>query len=508
MSTEKKSPYHHLFRLLHWVLSISMLTLIGTGIGLHAIARPGWSLFGAFKPWMPAGNLMFIHYVAALFFAPAALISIVLFLKRFKPKKSHFKQLRWITNYLLVIGSIVSIISSLGLLLNVSIGTYQFLRFLHLASGLFITPLALTVHIVMALSKHIKILPMVFFPFRQPKWASLLWYPAIALFTSIVLLQVIPKKTGQRLLTAEKTENAPAEVENLKDLSWNDTKTLEIQLINGVGFDRGSSRMKLNAMYDDTYLYIRANWTDPELNTLYWPVKRTADGWKYMQSSWNDEQIHYEDKFSMIFPVEESQLFNQFGCSISCHQSKDAERFPYGYKATPMHVDVWHWKGSRSGSVGYVDDKYWHEADMDRKDVGRYGDGGIGGPYTKNINKEHTAPLYLPKDDSFVINNGGALLREGAVEYTEELAANIPEGTIIPGVVVSPFPGDRGHVECSHDYSDGAHTLWIRRKLDTNSDDDVKFVPGQSVAFSTAAFDHAAKRHAYHMAVYRLYLKP
>ena len=144
---------------------------------------------------------------------------------------------------------------------------------------------------------------------------------------------------------------------------------------------------------------------------------------------------------------------------------------------------------------------------MERKDVGRYGDSGISGPYTKNINKDHTAPLFLPKDDSYVINKGGALLREGAVEYTEKLAAKIPVGTLIPGVVVSPFTGDRGDVHCISSFEDGHHTLWMRRKLDTNSKDDVVFSPGESVAFAAAAFDHAAKRHAYHMTTYRLLLK-
>lgn len=323
------------------------------------------------------------------------------------------------------------------------------------------------------------------------------------------LLGRVSAKTIESLvLTAEKTKRSPESVEALRTLDWAVSVPRKIDLNNGVGFSNGATTLDLRAIYDDHFLYVRAQWVDPTDSTLYWPVKRTADGWHYMQTSLHDEQIHYEDKFAMVFPIGHQPAFTQFGCALSCHQGKDTDRFPYGYKASKTPIDVWHWKGSRSGSVGYIDDKYWHHADMNRKDVGRYGDGGQSAPYTKNINKEQTAPLYLPKDESYVINNGGALKREGAVEYSEELAKDIPEGTLVPGVVVSAFEGDRGDVECAHDYSNGKHTLWIRRKLDTGSSNDARFVPGDSIPFCVSAFDHAAKRHAYHLAVYTLYLKP
>jgi hypothetical protein len=380
-------------------------------------------------------------------------------------------------------------------------------RFLHSVSGLALLPLAFIVHLILALTIHIKVLPFVFFPFRHAKWSTMIWIPIVGAITTVLILQVPAKKSSSHTLKAEKVEAVAAGMPAVQALDWDEAKPLNTHLVNGVGFDKGVSKLELRAKYDETYLYVRAVWSDPTESTDYWPVKRTADGWEYMQASVADEQSMYEDKFSMIFPIKEDPMFNQVGCSTSCHQSQDIERFPYGFKAAKNPFDVWHWKSSRSGAVGFVDDKYWHTADMDRKDVGRYGDNGDSAPYTKNISKDHTHPLYLPKDDSYIINKGGALMREGALEYTEELAAKIPEGTLIPGVVVSPFEGDRGDVHCISDYKDGHHTLWMRRKLDTGNKDDVVFIPGESVAFAASAFDHAAKRHAYHMTTCRLRLQ-
>jgi hypothetical protein len=505
MKEKKISPYHHLFRVLHWVLGIGMPVLIYTGIGLHSVARPDWSFIDHYVSWFPGGRIMFWHLIAALAFIPAALISGVIFIKRYQANSVW--TWRWVANFLLVIGSVISLISAFGLLCDVPNLLYQISRFIHSVSGLVLLPLAFIVHLLLALTVHIKVLPFVFFPFRHPKWSTFIWIPIVAGITTVFLLQLPAKKSSSHVLKADKIEAVADSMQAVQALDWDTAEPLNTHLVNGVGFDKGVSELELRAKYDESYLYVRAIWTDPTENTDYWPVKRTADGWEYMQASAADEQSMYEDKFSMIFPINEDPDFNKFGCATSCHQSTDTERFPYGYKASETPFDVWHWKSSRSGAVGFVDDKYWHTADMERKDVGRYGDGGIPGPYTKNINKEHTAPLYLPKDDRYVINKGGALLREGAIEYTEELASKIPVGTLIPGVVVSPFEGDRGNVHCISTYGEGKHTLWIRRKLDTGSKDDVVFNPGESVAFAASAFDHAAKRHAYHMTTYRLLLK-
>ena len=44
------SGYGHLFRLLHWVLTITFLVLLASGLSLHAISRPDRSFFSGVLP--------------------------------------------------------------------------------------------------------------------------------------------------------------------------------------------------------------------------------------------------------------------------------------------------------------------------------------------------------------------------------------------------------------------------------------------------------------------------
>jgi hypothetical protein len=167
---------------------------------------------------------------------------------------------------------------------------------------------------------------------------------------------------------------------------------------------------------------------------------------------------------------------------------------------------VWHWKATRTDPVGQVDDKYWSEVDFEAKDVGRHGDPKTGGGYNKNISDDGTHPTFLPDDPAAV--RQGIIPADRTVEYSEEVAAKIPEGTIIPGIVASPFVGDRGDVLCSSRHEDGRWTVYMSRELDTGSEHDMKFDPGQSYRFGCAVFDRCSKRHAYNLLPYRLVLEP
>ncbi|MCF7864488.1 MAG: hypothetical protein K9L89_06850, partial [Kiritimatiellales bacterium] len=371
--------------------------------------------------------------------------------------------------------------------------------------GLVLLPLAFIVHVILALTVHIKVLPFVFFPFRHPKWSTFIWIPIVAVVTTAAINQLPVKQSASHRLLAEKIGDVPIDIKAVPDLNWDAARPLKTRLVNGVGFDKGVTRLELRAMYDNTYLYMRAQWEDDTDSTVYWPIQKTAEGWKYLQNSLNDEQELYEDKFALLFPIDQSVLFDQVGCAAYCHQSSDTKRFPYGYKASKDPLDVWHWKAARTDPMGYVDDKYWQGHDTSLTDVGRKSDSGDKAGYLKNISEDHTHPLYLPKDENSVIK--GAILQSGAVEYTEELGARIPEGTIIPGLVIHDIQGDRGDIRCVSEYKDGIHTLWMRRQLDTGSEYDVLFTPGESVSFAASAFDHAAKRHAYNMTSYKLLLK-
>jgi len=81
-------------------------------------------------------------------------------------------------------------------------------------------------------------------------------------------------------------------------------------------------------------------------------------------------------------------------------------------------------------------------------------------------------------------------------------------GDEVPGIVVTPFAGDRGDLSAKHAWKDGVWTLVIARKLATNSEFDVQFNDlKKEYAFGGAIFDNAQVRHAYNTGVLKMKLE-
>jgi hypothetical protein len=373
----------------------------------------------------------------------------------------------------------------------------------HAAFGLVVLPLGFFWHVFRGLTKYWRWIVPSFRPLKDPRWVQVGVFALAAVITTWVLFEGWPLNPPWRDLVAPRIEPASSAPADPSGLPWDRAEPVTMRLLNGAGFSSGQTDLTLQALHDGKDLYVKASWEDPSADRSYVPWRRVEDGWEYLQTSAKDETVHYEDKFSMIFPIEKSWLFDQVGCALYCHV--DGE-FRYGYKGGQPDVDVWHWKSVRTDPVGQVDDKYWSVVDLEAKDVGRHGDPSTGGGYTKNISEEGTEPLFLPEGPGAI--RKGAILRDQAVEYTAERADEIPLESIIPGIVCSADEGDRGDVACTSTHRRNRWTLYIRRRLDTQSPHDVKFTPGGATSFGCAAFDHAAKRHAYSMPTYRLVLEP
>lgn len=498
---KRRTGYSHNFRIAHWVLALSMPVLLYSGICIHSIARPDWSLIGRFPTFFPGGRVILWHQVAGLFFAPAAVIAAIVFFRRHS--LSRLRGLRRIVNVVLLVVGLGSVISMLPLIYpGGPSGLYHIARFIHAICGMVILPVALLIHCVLAFTRYRALLVPVFAPLRQSQWLGVFWFPAGIAVAFLMTSQAISRRTAGHTLEAARIAEQVSDIDGVRALPWDSARPLELRLVNGHGFDRGTSRMTLKSMYNDTHLFIVAKWDNPTEDRRYWPWKRTEQGWEHLVSEPTDETIYYEDKFSLIFPVDRDPAFSTFGCSVYCHAHGD---FRYGYKAASSKVDVWHWKATRTDPMGYVDDKYWLGHDLEAKNVGRFADPKEGNGSAKNNSEDKTRPMMLPVGDDAEFN--GALLRSKATEYTEEAAEAIPPGALVPGIVVEPIAGDRGDVVCSSLYENGTWTLYIMRALDTGSGNDTVFAPGGRYDFSAAAFDHCAKRHAYNAQVYRLWLK-
>ena len=383
---------------------------------------------------------------------------------------------------------------------------YTIARLTHAVLGLAVLPIALVWHLFEGLGPHRAALVPAFHPWADPSWKRLPIIIPVALVTTCLVLNGLPMAPPWRDLVAERIDPVDG---SLDSIDFGSAQPMAIELANGAGHDKGRVRITLQALHDGNELFVRARWPDREANRRYMPWKKTERGWEHLVTSENDESLYYEDKFALIFPTVASPRFERFGCAATCHVGSGSafgRSQAYGYKGHVPEIDVWHWKATRTSSVGQIDDKYWSKIDFEAKDVGRHGDPKERGGYTKNVSEDHTHPAMLPAEPEAV--REGIIPADRAVEYTEDLAAAIPAGTIIPGMVAEAVVGDRGDVSCVARHSDGQWVLLIRRELDTGSPHDAKFAPGGRYTFGCAAFDCSSKRHAYNHLVYRLELKP
>jgi len=484
------------FRLMHWLLVVSAAALIVTGLSLHAAARPDWSLFSGVVPrWLMSGYMNWWHTVAALVFAPAVVAAIwVCWRGQLFARPTHL---------ILLGGGLLTIITG-WLLMNPwgSFEVYGLSRFIHAAVGLLLIPLGFLWHGVTGLTRYRRLLWPAFRPWGNVRWGYLFAFVVLAVATTCLTLNGLPVHFPWRNLVARPLPGG-TDTADMAALPWEIAPPLVIAAANGMGFDAGQTHVTLRALHDDKELFLLAQWDDPEANYRYMPWQKTSDGWRHLVTNPDDESVYYEDKFSLAFPTVHDWEFDRFGCAASCHVGGGR---PYGFKGSDSIVDSWHWKSTRTDPVGQVDDKYWHRIDFKAKDGGRYGDPKEGGGYDKNSAKDGLRPAFLP--DEMAACYHGIIPREHAVPYSEQEAATLPDETIIPGIVAGPFVGDRGDVLCKSQHREGRWNLWIRRKLDTGSQYDVRFVPGGSHPFGCAAFDRTSKRHAYGLMPYRLVLEP
>jgi len=500
--SQSPPAYSYRFRVSHWILLVSLGILIPTGLSLHAAARPDWSVFsGAVPSWLLRGRMNLWHYWAAVAFLPALLVCLPMMLRKDSWRRP--------TRVILIGGGFLLALSGLWMLFPWGPNAaYKTAVAIHAAVGLLVLPIALLLHGTTGFTKYVKHLVPSFRVWREVQWGGVVALVVVGVLSAWLMFEGWPLKASWRNLVATRIpaqvgDSADEGQVDLADLPWDRAMPLSVMLVGGSGFSSGQTEMTLRALHDGEDLFIKAQWDDPSEDYEYWPWQKRADGWEYLQTSKKDETVHYEDKFSMVFPIKPSWHFEQAGCAIYCHV--DGE-YGWGYKGGQPDIDVWHWKGARTGSAGQIDDKYWSVVDFSSEEIGRVGDPDPkDGGYVKNITDDGSQPLYLPDKWENVFQ--GAIPKTHAVDYDPQRDKDIPVGTKLPGVVSDAFQGDRGDVSCQSVYGEDQWTFFIRRKLDTGSEHDVQFVPGSTHSFGCAAFDHAAKRHARSMPVLRLVLE-
>ena len=150
---KKKTPYGYLFRLSHWILAGGMIFLIFSGYGIDGVSMSSWSLLDNYPSFYPGFRAIHWHKIIGIVFAPAAIISFILFM----PKMANMRMsnVRKLVATLVIGSGVVCAITSLGLIYsNTPAVVYHTCRFLHSVCGLIIAPISLIIHIYLALFKY------------------------------------------------------------------------------------------------------------------------------------------------------------------------------------------------------------------------------------------------------------------------------------------------------------------------------------------------------------------
>ncbi len=319
---------------------------------------------------------------------------------------------------------------------------------------------------------------------------------------------------------------------DISDPIWRSARPVTVLTQQGANLDgTGASTVQIRAVHDGESAYFAFVWDDPTRSLKHLPLVKTKDGWLLLQEKYDrgDEDRFFEDKFAVLLTTADvlipgDRTFHSGGAPLADKPVSFSGRGLH-YTTGDVIADVWEWKATSGGRLGFADDDHFGPPAEPTKAqaAGRAPyKGGFAGdpgtvPYADNFERRPPGgydraitPLRLPKDWQATRAAMGAIdldpdhgESEGAkwwmseaesVPYAAEQDARIPVGAIIPGVIISgTYTGDRADIRSAARWAAGRWTLELARRLDTRSPYDVRIATG--VYLRVAVFDHTESHH-------------
>lgn len=127
-----------------------------------------------------------------------------------------------------------------------------------------------------------------------------------------------------------------------------------------------------------------------------------------------------EDRISVIFDKKESPIagFGTMGCAVSCHSGMASHNL-----LSDNILDHWHWRGGRSGPMGYAEDAAINNVERIRDDLGAMP--------TKFI---RSGGDRLREDqDGILSGTGHPVLSDGFPRFVFNKGKTMPGGFVVPG---------------------------------------------------------------------------
>lgn len=539
--------------LLHWLTVGAVMVSLATGLRISADA-----LDAVISRWMapilPQGEIWSVHIIAGLtlFGASTAYLAYMALsglgnrvaLRRLKMwRMATTSKLRWMSANILLhwlLYALVVVLTVTGILLYLGFGGW-----------------VVSVHVTAAMSMLAYTLVHILSHFGYGGWRQLLrifrparLMPAAGrrsqrplLMATVIAIPVTAAAVGLDFgsrdeLVVGQARTPPTLDGVLDEDVWRNARPVRVRTQQGANLGgSGESTVEIRAVHDGAKIYFAFRWQDPTRSLARLPLLKQQDGWHVVGTHAGEADVvdFYEDKFAVIFSRSDG-----FGAGGATHLGpKPLDDKPSSLNQRGLHytgdgsvIDMWQWKASRGGLLGYMDDQYIgppREPTADEaakraryqggywNDPGRAfysynfgfeGPGGYAGPVTpKRLPNDPAATMaalgrFDAKNPELIHDEGTRwwLTETDSAPYSAEADARIPVGTVMPGVVIlGAYEGDRAQIRAGARWKDGYWTLEASRDLKTGSAYDVDFEPGTPVYLWVAVFDHTQTRHTRHV---------
>lgn len=556
---EKKPPRSDVGTIvLHWTLTIAILFSLATGLRLSADAET--SIFAkALDPILPQGEIWTPHILSALvvigcIVAYAAYMHFGRLQRRVSLRKTVVftlptaPRMRWgAANVLLywALFAAVLVLAVTGTMLYLGWGGV-------VVTVHYVSALAVLAYIGLHVFSHtmyggLSQLLRLFRPqpLRIRKGAVAKPF-ALAVTGGVVVAAgfTFADTATQDVLGIPEVATAPKVDGDLSDAVWQEAEPVSVHTMQGSNLGgTGESTVEIRAVRSGDSVTFAFRWEDPTRSLKRLPLIKREDGWHLLHNRADiaDETAYYEDKFAVLLSRSDA-----YGSGGSTHMGpKPLADKPGALNSRGLHyttdgsyMDMWQWKASRGGMLGYLDDM-WFGPPVEPNDAQKAGTGRYSAGYDGDAGKKFYVYNYgnqppggyrgpvkverLPKDWRATAAKLGTvdldveatdpadaqwwMFEDETVPYDAAVDADIPVGTVIPGVLImGKYEGSRADIRGAASWADGHWSLEMTRKLDTG--DTLKDMPLESGLYLwVSVFDHNQTRHTRHVRPVRIELR-
>jgi Ethylbenzene dehydrogenase/Prokaryotic cytochrome b561 len=326
------------------------------------------------------------------------------------------------------------------------------------------------------------------------------------------------------------------------DPIWRTTAPVYVRTVSGGNFQgTGETTISIQAVHDGVRAYFLFMWDDATRSLKQLPLRKSNGAWELLHNGYEigDEHAYNEDKFSVLLTSLDTILAGDVTFHAGAAPLTDEPATPSGRglhytKHEGTFADVWEWKATSTDASKHCDDDYFgppaKATQAQSAGLAVYRGGFAADPGTADYQDNFTlfpagdgsdgvVPRRLPKDFNVLNASLGRidldpdhseseaarwyLTEDESVPYSPERDRLIPDGAIVPGVLISgEYSGDRADVKCAGRWASGRWALEVERRLDVESRYDVPIRSG--ISMRVAAFDHSQTRHTRHVRALRL----